>query len=1237
MKKFLQVLIFVLIVFSMSASVAVGHTYHDYTDEDYYKKNYDKYKYDCFTFAQKVLSDEGRDISKRSAVASYSYSGEDATTRAQKICDVFSRAVIGDIGQMSWDSWHNGTLTPHFVIIAKIEAAQVWFLHGNYGNDGGIHVTKHTWAGLADCIKQSGAYISLCKIGNGSGTVAALPQILIGQEIPFAYVNEYYDFDVKFSGTLPITWTASGKIPPNVNLTSENGHLFLRGTPTQTGEFNFTVQGSNLAGYGTAVDFKIIVSAQPVIPENDNPLGDDGSLDVNDSAKIPDMTFRELLKSFFANLFQRNSRDKDGDTENYVLTREQIASVKELNLSGYSISSLVGINYFTSLEKLNCSSNNLNTLNVMGLKNLVLLECSDNQLQNLYVNGCTKLETLNCYDNIIRGSLNISGCTALKSVSCYNNKFEWFNMSGCADLEYLDCSDNNADFLSVRNFTKLKTLRCDSNILTTLYVNNCTALEELYIPESVTELDLRGCSSLRGISDLYNHNLTKLNVSGTALYTLECEGNQLTELIIDNCTELTQINCAENEITRLDTSTCPNLQWIICDDKVTEIICPEGDLPIDAVHFPDVGFRAYLAYLNSYNGGSNSNFVFRKDDKDIERIKNLDFPGYFYNMSDVTGIENFTELTSLSCNENQIKKLDLSKNTKLKYLDCSGNQLEELNITNCTELKTLYCYRNSLDKLDTSTNKKLKTLNCDEKVMEIICPEGDIPIDYVHFPDDEFRTQLRYINANYGGSKSNFVFRKADKDIARLTELNVNTKNLQGIEYLTSLKKLDCSSSGIKKLDLTKNTALQELRCSDNSLSSLNVTKNTKLTYLDCHNNKLKSLNVTKNTKLKTLLCNANTLTALNISKNTALTTLDCSQNLISEIDATSCPNLVNIYCGDTNVVRMILNGSFTKGIVNKSYDISVNVKGGKAGYKWSKSGNIPSGLSFKTSGATAKLTGKPTKAGKFEFSLTVTDKNGTSISNEYAITVTKTTISGTLTASGVLKKSYSSSLTVSKGTSPYKWSVSSGKIPDGLTLSADTKGTKVTLKGKPTKTGTFSFTLKVADKNKAAASKKCKITVAKSSTSTKTQNDSKDSNNLTDENSLPLKISPQEFLMKQNELNEISSQTGSYMITELKVLSEDILWQGEGKDEDLIEVKINQPVRFIISEWVNADGSKVEILPEEIYVYVDDEAVEEIIVDNEEDEMKFTLPSEFVHDDFKVQARTDKFETSELYLSAVE
>ena len=54
----------------------------------------------------------------------------------------------------------------------------------------------------------------------------------------------------------------------------------------------------------------------------------------------------------------------------------------------------------------------------------------------------------------------------------------------------------------------------------------------------------------------------------------------------------------------------------------------------------------------------------------------------------------------------------------------------------------------------------------------------------------------------------------------------------------------------------------------------------------------------------------------------------------------------------------------------------------------------------------------------------------------------------------------YSDLLTVTGGTSPYTWSVSSGTLPPGLTLGASTG----LLSGTPTTAGSYSFTVKVTD-----------------------------------------------------------------------------------------------------------------------------------------------------------------------------
>ncbi|TFH22775.1 MAG: hypothetical protein E4H10_13170, partial [Bacteroidia bacterium] len=69
-------------------------------------------------------------------------------------------------------------------------------------------------------------------------------------------------------------------------------------------------------------------------------------------------------------------------------------------------------------------------------------------------------------------------------------------------------------------------------------------------------------------------------------------------------------------------------------------------------------------------------------------------------ITDMRGIEAFTNLKHLDCAENQIEELDLSSLPKLEFLNCTVNKLSSLDLTHNPLLDTLLCGINELSSLD---------------------------------------------------------------------------------------------------------------------------------------------------------------------------------------------------------------------------------------------------------------------------------------------------------------------------------------------------------------------------------------------------------------------------------------------------------------------------------------------------------------------------------------------------------
>ena len=254
-------------------------------------------------------------------------------------------------------------------------------------------------------------------------------------------------------------------------------------------------------------------------------LGVKASVVLN-STNFPDPVFRTYISGL------------TGVSVGGTISDAVIAEVKEIDVKNMEVSSLKGVEYFTALEDLDCSKNNLTSIDIS--KNVLLqyFICSSNNISSLDVTKNTNLQWLQCHHNELT-SLDVTKNPYLDYLECNSNQLTSLDVTKNPFLSLLECSLNKLKSLDVSKNTKLESLQCRYNQITSLDVSNNLLLDYLL------------CR---------NNNLRTLNVANnTKLRYFNCAENKIEQLYLANNPGLTDVYCSNNCLTCLNLDNCQNI------------------------------------------------------------------------------------------------------------------------------------------------------------------------------------------------------------------------------------------------------------------------------------------------------------------------------------------------------------------------------------------------------------------------------------------------------------------------------------------------------------------------------------------------------------------------------------------------------------------------------------------------------------------------------------------------------
>ncbi|MBQ9574138.1 MAG: hypothetical protein IJR27_02550, partial [Synergistaceae bacterium] len=316
-----------------------------------------------------------------------------------------------------------------------------------------------------------------------------------------------------------------------------------------------------------------------------------------DEAHFPDPNFRKWLSYYDCHKVDRDGNEYwNDDYRDGILDDEEIERIYEFiyqtQEENERIYTLEGIKYLTSLNTISVGYQDIEELDVSGMRNLQTLN---------FMFSFTRYgeSSLHSYDISIK--VNAEDCTALESVQV--DSVRELNLNGCSALTYLWC-EGLCYYLNEYSSETLP-------VLESLDITGCDSLEELSLSRvKLSSVNVRGYENLVRFNLLGESSTKTVNLSGcTSLSLVEISGcDNLTSIDLSGCASLDVLYCYQNALESINLEGCTNLRYLNCNDNNLESIdltpcrnLEELHIWVNKLTYLNVSNNTALKYINCYD------------------------------------------------------------------------------------------------------------------------------------------------------------------------------------------------------------------------------------------------------------------------------------------------------------------------------------------------------------------------------------------------------------------------------------------------------------------------------------------------------------------------------------------------------------------------------------------------------------------------------------------------------------